>query len=339
MMWSGSNKWVFLVTLVSSLGTQGQNLVPNGSFEEYTQCPEFISSVFLTGWENLHTNSADYFNACSDSGVADVPLNQCGYQFAADGQAYIGMATSAPGGSSGGLSWYREIVGIELQTPLQIGVPICLSFKTAMGGFGNSPVGSTPFSCRGLGLKFFTSFPSDWTSYLYPNTAALSIELVPTDTAIWYHVSGFYVPDSAYTQVAVGNFFADSLNQLTIIDSTGYGNLLGAYAFVDDIRVSFDLAYCDAPLVVSGLPKEVLVLYPQPFVDGFRIRWSGRDRAPVLRFTLLDVGGRIIRSGVPERMEQEDVFLFAGLPSGTYVLELSFVGGGRSTLPVMCVSP
>ena len=89
------------VALTSVLLSAGQNLVPNGSFEEYTSCPELISSVFLTGWTNLHTTSADYFNACNLNGVADVPLNQFGYQYASDGQAYVGLATTGGGGFHG----------------------------------------------------------------------------------------------------------------------------------------------------------------------------------------------------------------------------------------------
>lgn len=315
------------------LGLTGgaQNLVPNGSFEEYTDCPEFISSVYLTGWENLHTNSADYFNACSADGVADVPLNQFGYQYAADGQAYVGMATSAPGGQP----WYREIVGIELSEPLQPGVPVCLSFKTALGGFGSWSGNSTPYSCRGLGLKFFTAFPSDWQSYLYPNSAALHIDYVPTDTALWYHVSGTYVPDSAYTHVALGNFFADSLDQLTVIDSSGFGTLPAAYAFADDIRVSFDLSYCDADLAIQE-HAAVLAVFPIPCGDVLNVRCS--DVSGTLHYRILDSSGRTIRAWESLAGEGSAIY-FGDLPDGTYLLHYHDGHQIHRIVPVVHVSP
>ena len=119
----------------------------------------------------MHTNSADYFNSCNGGSVVGVPFNQFGYQAAAEGVGYMGMATSSPRGGP----WYRELVGIELSQPLIPGVPVCLSFKTAMGGFGSWSGNSSPYSCKGIGLQFFLEYPTDWSTYLYPNTAALNL--------------------------------------------------------------------------------------------------------------------------------------------------------------------
>ena len=314
----------------SALSGAAQNLVPNGSFEQYTDCPEFISSVYLTGWENLHTNSADYFNSCND-GVAGVPLNQFGYQYASDGEGYVGMAISAPGGGP----WYREIVGIELTEPLQPGVPVCLSFNTAMGGFGSWPGNSTPYSCEGLGLKFFMSFPSDWNAYLYPNSAALYIDFVPTDTALWYHVTGTYIPDSAYTRIAVGNFFADSLNNLTLIDSTGFGTLPAAYAFADDIRASFDLSYCDADLSIEE-HLDAVAAFPMPCADLLNVRLSGTSGG--FTYRILDIGYRMLRSGDSDADAPATVY-FGDLPDGIYMLQISDGGRFYRSISVLHISP
>ncbi|MCB0794710.1 MAG: T9SS type A sorting domain-containing protein [Flavobacteriales bacterium] len=268
-----------------------QNLVPNGSFEQFDTCPDFSGyAQWATGWYNLHTQSADYFHACSSNGVVGVPFNQFGYQYPADGDGYMGMATSTPGGTP---FWYRELVGIDLTDPLIPGVPICLSFQTAMGGFGSWSGNSTPYSCKGLGLKFFTEFPSDWHSYLYPNSAALSLDIVPTDTAIWYQVSGIYTPDSAYTHVVVGNFFADSLNQLTLIDSTGFGTFLVAYAFVDDVRASFDLSYCTATVVEDLLAAMEVQVYPNPAHSVLHVEVPNKQKAG-LHYQVIDLTGRVI---------------------------------------------
>ncbi len=312
-----------------------QNLVPNGSFEQYDTCPPYFGRAqYAIGWMNLHTHSADYFNACNTNGVVDVPYNQFGFQFAADGQAYVGMATTAPGGGA----WYREIVGIELTEPLVVGVPVCLSFQTAMGGFGNWPGNSTIYSSKGLGLEFFVEFPADWHSYLYPNSAALSIDEVPTDTALWYYVSGMYIPDSAYRYIAVGNFFADSLSQITLIDSTGYGIFDVAYAFVDDVRASFDLSYCTSGIQAEGLDPRVVLPYPMPC--GSLLNLAFEQAVPgVLHYAFTDGIGRVVLTGgcVPEGTHA--ALPTADLPTGFFALHLTDGSGPYRAIPVVHVSP
>ena len=291
-----------------------QNLVPNGSFEQYDTCPQFTGyGEYATGWFDLHTNSADYFNSCNGGTVVGVPFNQFGYQQAADGEAYMGMAASSPGGGP----WYRELVGIELSQPLIPGVPICLSFKTAMGGFGSWSGNSTPYSCKGIGLKFFTQFPDDWSLYLYPNSAALSLDVVPTDTAIWYSVSGMYVPDSAYAFIAVGNFFENALVDLTLIDSTGYGTFPLAYAFVDDVRASFDLAYCTTANGAEERRSRGWSMYPNPATTRVQVR--GLNEAGTL-WRVFDLTGRIVESG---RSTGQGLEIWVGdWAPGEYILQV-----------------
>lgn len=328
--------WSIIAACVLCVSSGAQNLVPNGSFEERDTCagPGVGYAMYATGWMNLHTQSADYFNACNSGGVVDVPYSQFGYQYPADGDAYVGMATAFPG-----LDWYREMVGIELTEPLQPGVPVCLSFKMAVGGFGSWSGNSSFRTSKGVGLKFFTELPTDWQSYLYPNSAALALDVVPTDTAIWYTVSGTYVPDSAYAYVVVGNFFADSLSEVTVLDSTGFGTAEPSYAFIDDVRVSFTLDYCDAELGVDEPSRELPLAYPQPFAELLHVKWTVDPRPFVRSYALLDAGGRAVRTGVPETRDGTQVLVFEGLRSGTYLLRLDLAGGGMATLPIVCVSP
>lgn len=318
-----------LAALLMAGHCYAQNLVPNGSFEEYDNCPHFDGYVeYATGWYNLHTNSADYFNSCNGGTVVGVPLNQFGYQFAADGDAYMGMATSSPWG---GL-WYREYIGIELNQPLIPGVPVCLSFKTAMGGFGSWAGNSTPYSCNGIGLKFFMQFPTDWNEFLYPNSAALHLDVVPTDTAIWYFVSDIYVPDSAYEFIAVGNFFENALLELTRIDSTGYGTLPAAYAFVDDIRTSFDLSYCTMTGVIDEPLRPKWTIYPNPATTHVIVR--GMSRHAPIEFKLTDLQGRCVMTGVLTGMDG-DVIPLSKLEPSLYFFQTMNGGRWSSAVPIV----
>ncbi len=329
-------KRICTISFVLSYATllPAQNLVPNGSFEEYTECPTYFGLAhFATSWMQLYTQSADYFNMCHTTGVVGMPLNYFGNQLPALGDAYMGLCTYQFNQAE-----YREIIGIQLVEPLQPSVPICLSFKTAVGGFGTSPGASAGYTCKGLGLKFFTELPQDWVSYLYPNSAALSLDIVPTDTAIWYNVSGTYVPDSAYSYLVIGNFYDEAYSEPTMQDVIGVGATDWAYAFIDDIRASFDLSYCAIDL---GIPLEHAsrpVVYPVPFVNDLRVRWPALQAGSIF-YVVFDPVGRCVQQGGIEQMGEETVIHTEGLPSGVYHLRLSTTTHSWSPITVVHVSP
>jgi hypothetical protein len=244
-----------------------QNLVPNGSFEDYTICPDYFSQWNrVVDWTSPYTTSADYFNACASVDFCDVPLSQFGYQFAFDGNAYMGIFTCDASGSP----MYREIITAELTEPLQVGVPVCISFRTTCGGYGSSQANSAGWMGRGPGAQLFVDLPVDWSSYLYPNTAVVFMDTVLSDTAAWVQVSGTYVPDSAYRYIAIGNFFADSLSWVTQLP--GAIGAPAAYAFIDDVRISSDLSYCGSTAVPDhGSASQVLPM-TNPFGDALVLR-------------------------------------------------------------------
>lgn len=329
-----------IVRLAMALAVPGvsasQNLVPNGSFEDYTQCPQYFGYAhYATGWQNLHTNSADYFHRCQTNLVAGVPFNTCGYQEPAHGDAYVGMVTTA----GSGIPWYREIVGIELTQPLQIGVPVCLSFKMAIGGFGSWNGGSALFTSNGVGLRFFNAFPNDWPGYLYPNAAALSLDVVPTDTAIWYVVNGVYLPDSDYTHLAIGNFFTDSLSYILPLDTTGYGGWGVSYAFIDDVRVSYDLSYCNINALIEPTSRSAdLKAYPDPFVDRFTVD-MGRPADGALYWELLDARGRGLLNGAAHSGAKSFIVSAGSLGGGTCILIAKDDAGVYAPIRMVSVSP
>lgn len=322
-----------LVVVVPGMGT-AQNLVPNGSFEDYTTCPQYTGYVqYCTGWQSLYT-SPDYFHACNGGTVVGVPFSQMGYQEAADGEAYVGMATTVSG-----LSGYREIIGIELSAPLQAGVPVCLSFKMAVGGFGSWPVNSALYTSRGVGMRFFNAFPADWQAYLYPSSAALYTTAVATDTAIWYSIGGQYVPDSDYTHLAIGNFFPDSASAITVLDSTGFGNLVASYAFIDDVRTSFDLTFCTLNLGSNEREMSGIIrAHPTPFVDQFTVT-LGRSSSGPLRWKLLGACGRQVLSGRAPLGSLSFLVPTGPLPQGSYVFCAYDDEGAYAPIRLVSVSP
>lgn len=74
----------------------GQNLVPNPSFEEYTECPLSVAGLgpVAESWYSWN-ETPDYFNACSNDigGNAGTPNNTWGFQWPITGVAYASLAT------------------------------------------------------------------------------------------------------------------------------------------------------------------------------------------------------------------------------------------------------
>lgn len=95
--------FLFLLLVVenSSFFAQ-QNLVPNGSFEEYSECPEandLNDGQFerAKGWWSPTWGTPDFFHRCNDTinspnqGVVGVPNNFWGHQDAFHGDGYVGF--------------------------------------------------------------------------------------------------------------------------------------------------------------------------------------------------------------------------------------------------------
>ena len=103
-----------------------QNLVPNGSFEAYTQCPNNSSQIYYAPpWSGPTTNSSDYFNACSTTmnvpHYGGIGSSYPYYLNAKDGNAYVGMYTYQ-------LNNYREYIQNKLLDTLHIGLCYYVEF-------------------------------------------------------------------------------------------------------------------------------------------------------------------------------------------------------------------
>ncbi len=331
-------RYFILSLFVLSIGSvQAQNLVPNPSFEEYTECPyTFGYAGNVVGWTSPYTHSADYMNACADNEVAGVPANTFGYQYPSDGAAYMGLVTYVLGGPT-----YREFIATQLTEPLQLGVPVYLSFMTALGGFGLDRYNSGNYTCRGVGMKFFNVLPVDWYQFIspeYPNSAALHLEQPLTDTSAWISVSGVYVPDSAYTQLVIGNFFVDSLNNPFIFDTSGYGLSNFAYNFIDQVCVSYDPNYCANWTGVEQVMGPLLKIGPNPFGSSLHVTALNMEDTP-LDLRLIDATGRTVQNEKWQRGGTEWVLDGSILAPGYYTLLATNTQGASRSYALVHVSP
>jgi hypothetical protein len=311
---------------------QGQNLVPNGSFEEYDDCPtSYGQPDHVLGWTSPYNHSADYFNACAVGMPCSVPSNSLGYQDAADWVAYMGLATFST--LAGG--YYREVIATELAQPLEPGVPVYISFMASPGGFGPSNVNSARWKARGPGMNFFTELPSDWHEYLFPNSAIVEMSAVLEDTSTWTTISGVYVPDSAYSFLAITGYFENDLCSASIWDSAGV--LYGAYAYIDNVIISTSPTnYAELSGFAGSKDPELFVA--NPFAECLTITAIRQDMNGT-ELALLDMSGRSCWQGLWPLGQTKWTVPMSGLTAGPYMLQWTKPKTLRKAMRVIHVSP
>ena len=203
----------------------GTNLVPNPSFETYTNCPDNVSQLeYAVPWYRPNFASPDYFNACNPSGTVGLPTNSFGSQYPFTGQAYSGAYVRAPGSS------WREYLQTPLTTTLVAGQTYAVSFRVSLAEISSIAISQ-------IGAHFSVG----------PVTSPGSVQLnvVPqvsnpvgnflTDTNGWTLISGNYTATGGETHLTLGNF----LNDVSTAFTNASGPLAGwSYYFFDDVRVS-----------------------------------------------------------------------------------------------------
>ena len=163
---------IFLCCLLIS--TSAQNLVPNGSFENFTQCPQNSNLIyFATGWFQPNkypgglsvnqSSESDYYNVCDTSLNVSVPKNWMGYQYAKTGNAFVGITTySFFFNGNGG----REYAEVKLNQVLEANKKYVLKYYVSMANESRFSV-----------TKFDAHLSSD--SLLYSSIDLLTINVIP----------------------------------------------------------------------------------------------------------------------------------------------------------------
>jgi hypothetical protein len=226
--------WALGMILIFAFAATAQaiNLVPNPSFESYSQCPPgpFNFAGFVDVWTVPTGGSPDYYNACAGSSApAGVPANSFGNQAARTGNAYAGFILRSS------INNYREYVEVQLTAPLTGGKTYHVSFYVSLSD-------QSQWAIDQVGA-FLSIGP------VGPVSNALPLPVVPqlvnptgnyiTNKAGWTLVSGTYVALGGEDHLVIGNF-SDNASTTAM---TGLGGFYpGAYYYLDDVSVSEEVA-------------------------------------------------------------------------------------------------
>jgi len=234
----------FFYSIVNQLTAQPQNLVPNGSFENFDTCPSIMSNLILASpWFGAQcgysvvtpypyicsSGSSDFYHGCSGEIPNWITLGTTVFQFPKSGIGMAGAGVVFVPSNEG-----REYLEVTLMEKLRANKKYCGSF------YVNTPrAGGTMVSGIGMALTPDTLLQESIPNCLFciiDATASIQspIDEVITDSAGWTCVKGIYAAQGGELMMTVGSFLPwDSLKYEAVPPYT-YGY---AYYFFDDFSV------------------------------------------------------------------------------------------------------
>ncbi|HLF63538.1 MAG TPA: gliding motility-associated C-terminal domain-containing protein [Saprospiraceae bacterium] len=216
---------IHILTIISTTWAEHavcQNLVPNPSFEVYTECPPGGNTgepLQCIPWTQANEATADYFNVCSPPGEAGIPTNFAGEQWPVTGVAYVGGCSRSFGVN------YREYVQTQLDNPLVADAAYQVSFYISPG---EELCATQPF-----GALFTVGIPVyDGESVLdYPPQIEVNGGFL-NNYADWTLISRCFIAEGGEYYITIGNFRDDSE---TPIEPGCNGTV--AYYYIDQVTV------------------------------------------------------------------------------------------------------
>ncbi|MBK6985659.1 MAG: T9SS type A sorting domain-containing protein [Bacteroidetes bacterium] len=255
---------IALVFITTSLVSNSQNLVPNGSFETYTICPNSASQVYYAvPWTGKDNNSVDYFNSCSPT--RNVPYSGSGFQYAKEGVAYSALWFLNGFGND-----YREYLQVGLTSQLTNTKYYLLKFYT------NNYI--TKYAVNNIGAALTASAigasgGSGSVINITPSVVKFGNPII-NDTLNWIEVSGIIQANGTEQFLTIGNFNDDNSTDTL---SVNYSSYPGAYYYIDDVSLTNIITpqwqYRDTTIYLAD---SVLI---GPAITGLNVDWFDMSNA------------------------------------------------------------
>jgi len=308
-----TSKLVIVICLFLFKNIYSQNLIQNGSFENYTNPIDCAAGGFdnngvgipvphvLDNWYNF--NSPDYFNSVCNAGGYSMPNSWFGYSQAKNGLAFVGFCGYAEIGNEN-----KEYLYQQLSTPLVNGKIYQLSFYVTLADASNGAI-------KNIGAYFCSNLPN-LTSFSYINVTPQIVNQSGfiTDTLNWVQIQGLYNAVGGEQYVIIGNFNSNS-NTDTVKVNTNSTNTTAyprfSYYYIDDITL-----IDQSTVGVNELNKQAsFEVYPNPNNGAMQLNYSITRKS---EFILTDITGRIFNTYSLDEAQRSIVVNEHELNSGIY---------------------
>ncbi|MFL5753160.1 MAG: T9SS type A sorting domain-containing protein [Bacteroidia bacterium] len=231
------------------------NLVINGSFEQYYNCPaSSYDFPEVKDWTNAEpSTSPDYYNVC-DTGFWwfwGLPRNGVGFQPTSSGNAYIGIFTLNTGTPDQG----REYIQTKLADTLIAGNKYLVKMYVSLA----NPM---KYSIRTLGMYFTPSPVTGSSGMLYAPTAQVvnSSANSLADTVSWVLIQDTLTAAGGELYLTIGNFFYDNQSDTFAYNPSTTTYTFASYYYIDDVSV-LDLSSIGIKENIKG---ESISVFPNP---------------------------------------------------------------------------
>jgi OOP family OmpA-OmpF porin len=271
-------KFLTILLLLTFGICSGQNLVPNGDFEEYWGCPTGMSEIDSAKfWMRPSMGTSDYLNECATTSLgANVPNTFIGFQQAHSGSGFAGEYIYIPSTSSS----YREYIEVALDSVLSNGSSYHFEMYMNLGNSCN-------LTTYNIGVYFsntiITGIPASGNLPFTPQINNITGN--SPDTLNWTLVSGNYIASGGESFLIIGNFLNNFSTNTTVGNPSGSYNTV--YVFIDDVSLTRCGDGCNTGDGIINNKNEVeLSVFPNPMTDKLTIKINNNEPAEIIIYDI-----------------------------------------------------
>ena len=234
---------VVLLTLIHGI-INAQNLIPNASFEEFSQCPHNtgqIQSAIPWFMPYYWVPSSEYFNMCDSTTGGTFPIYLTQKPRTGKGEAACVFYTSPFATQE-----YREYIEIILNKPLTSNSTYCISYYVSLFGYSTYAIDAL---CACLTTDSLLNQDPNIMLLPCPNMVCNSVGNIIKDTLNWTKITMSYTAQGGEQFITIGNFKTTAQTNSEFIALTFGWN---TYYFIDDVAVY----ECDTPVYPANVPDQ-----------------------------------------------------------------------------------
>lgn len=285
---------ILLLTL--QLGLAQTNLVPNPSFEEYTDCPSNLGQINLANsWNSASGGSPDYYNSCSTNNFTGIPCNGGplgGCQAPHTGNAYAGIAT------------YDDLFGIREYFEIKLNDTLKSGRKYYVGLYLSSADNVKYFS-NNIGILFCSNFYNNNSTTNIPISPTVNFSSIQNDNSNWVNLESQYIANGNETHILIGNFYNNLSTSINIQNANSANTI--AYYYFDDIYV-------------YEINETSINIYPNPAKDIINIQLNNINTQNAYLLIYDTLGQLVLKEKITSDQQTINTQILA---SGMYTINIS----------------
>jgi len=146
----------------------------------------------------------------------------------------------------------------QLLYPLIPGNTYHISMRVSRGNWTNQAYNCS--ASNKLGIRFTTYAYTNLDTPAINNFVQVYTDSIVQDTLNWVLLDWNYVPDSAYTNIYLGNFFDDNHTD-TLVIAAPLGQFGAAYYFIDSLIILCISSNCNTGMPTTMIAEDIILYH------------------------------------------------------------------------------